>query len=150
MRAQILTKLKVADEVWIAGPPSPRTPQAPDFSIEEIVDRARREGYTNLCVPVFMFMLCSIALQSPPNPGRYRMLFETSEGRRRLFRIGDTYHPTERRERLFQTWRPSPAVRGLLGWYDDWSRTSASDSDESDPLLRLRGTGATCGGRNAR
>jgi hypothetical protein len=29
-----------------------------------------------------------------------------------------------------------------VDWYNDWSRNSRTDSDESDPLLRLRGTGA--------
>src|SRR5437879_7267058 len=45
MKSQTLTKLKVADEVWIATALLHREhPAAPDFSIDEIVDRARREG----------------------------------------------------------------------------------------------------------
>ena len=42
---QTLTKVKVADEIWIALALLHReNPEAPDFLIEEIVDRARREG----------------------------------------------------------------------------------------------------------
>ena len=37
--------LKVADEVWIAAPLLHRGhPEAPDFAVEEIVQRAEREG----------------------------------------------------------------------------------------------------------
>jgi hypothetical protein len=71
------------------------------------------------------------------------MLFETSEGRRRLFRSGDPYHPDREKGKIIPDSGELPIeYEGLLAWYDDWSRSSRSDSDESDPLLRLRGTGA--------
>ena len=94
MRAQILTKLKVADEVWIAAALLHREhPQAPDFSIEEIVDRARREGLHEPLRPgVYVHVVQHCVANRPPNPGRYRMLFETTEGRRRLFRKRDPYN----------------------------------------------------------
>ena len=145
MKKDVFTSLKVADEVWIAAALLHREhAQACDFSIEEIVDRARREGLHEPLRPgVYVHVVQHCVANRPPNPGRYRMLVETSEGRRRLFRIGDAYHPDRQKGKIF----PDPGdlphqYEGLLGWYSDWSRNSRPDSDESDPLLRLRGTGA--------
>jgi hypothetical protein len=71
------------------------------------------------------------------------MLFETSEGRRRLYRMGDAYHPDRKNGKIIPNTEDLPQqYGGLVGWYNDWSRNSRSGSDESDPLLRLRGTGA--------
>src|ERR1700720_3375777 len=89
------TKIKVADEVWTAAALLHRQhPQAIDFTIEEIVDRARAEGLHEPLRPgVYVHTVQHCVANRPPNPGRYRMLFETAEGRRRLFRPGDPYHP---------------------------------------------------------
>jgi hypothetical protein len=145
LKNQVLTKVKVADEVWIATALLHREhDQATDFSIEEIVERARREGLHEPLRPgVYVHVVQHCVANRRPNPGRYRMLFETSKGRRRLFRIGDAYHP-EREDGKFI---PEPGelphqYEELLRWYEDWSRKSRSGSDEFDPLLRLRGTGA--------
>src|SRR5579862_3769338 len=85
--------LKVADEVWIATAQLHRDhPEAPDFAVEEIVQRAEREG---LHKPprrgVYVHVIQHCVANRPPNPGRYRMLVETGPGRRRLFRPGDSY-----------------------------------------------------------
>src|SRR6266705_3916691 len=131
MKNQIITKVKVADEVWIAAALLHREhPEATDFSIEEIVDRARREGLHEPLRPgVYVHVVLHCVANRPPNPGRYRMLFETSQGRRRLFRIGDAYHPDREKAKIF----PDPGdlphqYEGLLGWYSDWSRNSRPDS----------------------
>ncbi len=141
----LLTKLKVADEVWIAVALLHREhADASDFSIEEIVDRARREGLHEPLRPgVYVHVVQHCVANRPPNPGRYRMLFETSSGRRRLFRMGDAYHPDREKGKSIPDPEDLPQpYEGLLDWYKDWSRNSRTDSDESDPLLRLRGTGA--------
>ena len=145
MKNQILTKVKVADEVWIAAALLHREhPEATDFSIEEIVHRARREGLHEPLRPgVYVHVVLHCVANRPPNPGRYRMLFETSQGRRRLFRIGDAYHPDREKGKIIPDLGDFPRqYEGLLSWYEDWSRNSRSNSDESDPLLRLRGSGA--------
>jgi hypothetical protein len=145
MTKEVLTKTKVADEVWIATALLHREQaQASDFSIEQIVDRARHEGLHEPLRPgVYVHVVQHCVANRPPNPGRYRMLFETSEGRRRLFRSGDPYHPDREKGKIIPDSGELPIeYEGLLAWYDDWSRSSRSDSDESDPLLRLRGTGA--------
>ena len=88
-------KVKVADEVWIATALLHREqPNQADFAVEEIVDRAQKEGIERPLRPgVYVHVVQHCVANRPPNPGRYRMLFETAEGRRRLFRKGDTYHP---------------------------------------------------------
>ena len=95
MKGQVLTKAKVADEVWIAAALLHREhPEAPDFLIEDTVDRARREGLSQPLRPgVYVHVVLHCVANRPANPGRYRILFETAEGRRRLYRIGDPYHP---------------------------------------------------------
>jgi hypothetical protein len=145
MKKEVLTKLKVADEVWIAAALLHREwHDCADFSIDEIVERARREGlHAPLRPGVYVHVVQHCVANRPPNPGRYRMLFETSSGRRRLFRNGDAYHPDRESGKI----TPDPGdlpqqYEGLVDWYDDWSRSSRTNSDESDPLLRLRGTGA--------
>src|SRR6266699_6793960 len=138
MKKDVFTSLKVADEVWIAAALLHREhAQACDFSIEEIVDRARREGLHEPLRPgVYVHVVQHCVANRPPNPGRYRMLFETSEGRRRLFRIGDAYHP--QREGSKMTPSPEGLPEGyadLWDWYVKWDRNRAQDLVKNDPLL---------------
>ncbi len=136
--------LKVADEVWIAGALLHREqPDKADFALEEIVDRARMEGIERPLRPsVYVHVVQHCVANRPPNPARYRMLFQTAEGRRRLFRKGDTYHPG--REGAKITPAPAalpPAYAHLLAWYREWSAAAAQASQEGDPLLALFGSG---------
>src|SRR5260370_31026233 len=82
------TALKVADEVWIAAALLHRDhPEAADFSVEEIVRRAEREGlHKPLRRGGYVHVIQHCVANRPPNPGRFRMLFETGWGRRRPFR----------------------------------------------------------------
>lgn len=137
-------KLKVADEVWIATALLHREqPEAGDFSIEEIVERARGEGlYEPLRPGVYVHVVQHCVANRRPNPGRYRMLLETSAGRRRLYRLGDSYHP--QREGGKTTPEPEDipdGYGGLLSWYKDWSARASKDALENDPLLKAQGSG---------
>lgn len=136
--------VKVADEVWIAAALLHREhPEAPDFSIEEIVDRARQEARKIPFRPgVYVYAVQHCVANRTPNPARYRMLFETAPGRRRLFRKGDNYFPareggkiTPRSEELPQEYI------GLLNWYEKWAINSGGGPITADPLLALRGSG---------
>ncbi len=136
--------VKVADEVWIATALLHRKqPNQPDFAVKEIVDRAQREGIEHPLRPgVYVHVVQHCVANRPPNPGRYRMLFQTAEGRRRLFRKGDIYHPA--REGAKITPAPAdlpPAYSHLLAWYREWSVASAQSSQDRDPLLALLGSG---------
>ena len=140
------TALKVADEVWIAAALLHREhPEASDFSVEEIVRRAEREGlHKPLRRGVYVHVIQHCVANRPPNPGRYRMLFETAPGRRRLFRKGDSYHPDREGAKITPEAEDLPSgYNGLLNWYRDWSLNLAAthNSAKEDPLLSLRGSG---------
>src|SRR5271157_3172801 len=137
-------KAKVADEVWIVTALLHREqPNQADFAVEEIVDRAQREGIERPLRPgVYVHVVQHCVANRPPNPARYRMLFQTAEGRRRLFRKGDIYHPA--REGAKITPAPEalpPAYSHLLAWYRPWSAAAAQSSRVGDPLLALLGSG---------
>jgi len=136
-------KLKVADEVWIATALLHREhPEQLDFSIEQIVERAQKEGLHQPLRPgVYVHVVQHCVANRPPNPGPYRMLFETSVGRRRLFRKGDSFHPERTDGKITPSRDDLPhRYSSLLNWYDEWSSTGANQKKE-DPLLSLRGSG---------
>ncbi|HEY2934401.1 MAG TPA: hypothetical protein VGK99_21900 [Acidobacteriota bacterium] len=86
--------VKVADEVWVATALLHRErPAEPDFNVREIVDRVAQENITGRLRPgVQVHISLHCVANKRPNPGNYRMLFETSRGRRRLFRPSDPFH----------------------------------------------------------
>ncbi|HEV2349210.1 MAG TPA: hypothetical protein VG028_05115 [Terriglobia bacterium] len=144
MSALSRTKVKVADEVWIATALLHRErPSEPDFAIEEIVDRAAREQIAGPIRPgVYVHVVQHCVANRPPNPGRYRMLFETAGGRRRLFRPGDAYHPAREGAKTTPNAEDVPnGYAGLLAWYRDWCTAAARSAPEADPLLGLLGSG---------
>lgn len=137
-------KVKVADEVWIVTALLHREqPAKPDFSIEEIVERARREAIsTSLRPGVYVHIVQHCVANRSPNPGRYRMLFESSEGRRRLFRKGDAYHPAREGAKITPEPEATPNIyKGLLAWYEEWSLAVGRSNEESDPLIAMMGSG---------
>jgi hypothetical protein len=146
MSTTVATELKVADEVWIAAALLHREhPQARDFSVEEIVERARREGlHKPLRRGVYVHVIQHCVANRPPNPGRYRMLVETSSGRRRLFHKGDVYDQAREGAKITPEREDLPyGYNGLLTWYRDWCSDASNHSSSEDPLLALRGSGKT-------
>ena len=143
MPASTKLLLKVADEVWIVAALMHREhPECPDFSIEEIVERARRQNLSGTLRPgVYVHVVQHCVANRPPNPGRYRMLFETTVGRRRLFRAGDVYHPEREGSKITPKADDLPdGYSGLLRWYQEWSRTFTR-SESQDGILALAGSG---------
>jgi hypothetical protein len=138
------TELKVADEVWIATALLHREhPEAMDFAVDEIVERARREGlHKPLRRGVYVHVIQHCVANRAPNPGRYRMLFETTPGRRRLFRGGDPYHPGRDGAKTVPAREDLPErYRSLLDWYREWDSDNSEDRAKNDPLLALYGSG---------
>jgi hypothetical protein len=136
--------LKVADEVWIATALLHREqPTRVDFAVEEIVARAEKEGLAGSLRPgVYVHAVQHCVANRAPNPGRYRMLFETGSGRRRLFRRGDTYHPAREGAKIAPNPEDIPdSHRGLLAWYREWCAGVARSARDADPLLSLIGSG---------
>ncbi len=144
MKSHVLGGVKVADEVWVAAALLHREhPEVADFSIEQIVDRVRQEGLHEPLRPgVYVHVVSHCVANRPPSPGRYRMLFETSEGRRRLYRPADPYYPSREGSKTTPDGNDLPSGYGyLLHWYRDWSERAAEDLVKSDPLLQAQGSG---------
>jgi len=136
--------LKVADEAWIAAALLHREhPDREDFTIEEIVQRAKQEVPVRPLRPgVYVHVVQHCVANRPPNPGRYRMLFETAPGRRRLFRKGDAYHPAREDAKIIPDRENIPdACADLLNWYARWSAATSATASAADPLLALLGSG---------
>lgn len=138
------TLIKVADEVWIATALLHREkPGRPDFSIDEIVERAAKEQLAGAIRPgVYVHVVQHCVANRPQNPARYRMLFETQPGRRRLFRKGDPYnHSREGSKTIPNPDEIPPGYRDLLLWYRNWSGALTKESADTDPILGLAGSG---------
>jgi len=113
--------MTIADSVWLATALLHRENSlALDFSVQEIIQKslaASREGYRP-GLPVFTSKHC--VANKTPNPLRYRMLVETTRGRRRLFRAGDAFHPDRQDGRIRPDKKNLPAeYRPLVDWYDE-------------------------------
>jgi hypothetical protein len=140
------TRVKVADEVWIATAIlHQKHPERFDFSIEEIKQSGTdmwRESVGPLRPGFYVHVVQHCVANRPPNPGRYRMLVETAPGRRRLFRPGDYYHPEREGAKTIPTKENLPyGYNGLISWYRDWCSGAATKAQVEDPLLALRGSG---------
>jgi hypothetical protein len=137
-------QVKVADEVWIATALLHRErPGHADFTIEEIMERAGRESGNEALRPgVYVHIVQHCVANRAPNPGRYRMLIETSPGRRRLYRTGDSYDPQREGSKTTPEAEDLPEkYLDLLEWYRRWSRDTLEDRIKNDPLLALYGSG---------
>lgn len=142
--ARTLEEIKVADEVWIAIAVLHRKyPQRADFSLEEIVESARREGISTKLRPgVYVHAVQHCVANRPPKPGRYRMLLETAPGRRRLWRPGDRADPRRDGGKTMPARSDIPSdYHDLLDWYDTRYLGLSRRHGTTDPILRLRGLG---------
>ena len=139
-----VTSLKVADEVWIATALLHReNPKREDFSVSEIVARARRENISGELRPgvqVHAYLHCVANLA--PKPGRYRMLYATGKSMRRLFREGDDFHPDRRSGKIKPSKENIPsAYHLLLDWYENKFLGKRKSVEARDPILDLLGLG---------
>jgi hypothetical protein len=137
-------EVKVADEVWIATALLHREhPERTDFTVEEIVDRAKQEGLSKTFRKgVYVHVIQHCVANRAPNSGRYRILVETTPGRRRLFRTGDSYDPAREGAKMVPEHDEIPSgYAPLLDWYQDWSKDDIEERIKNDPLLALYGDG---------
>jgi hypothetical protein len=136
--------VKVADEVWIAAALLHREhPDRNDFDVDEIVSRARKEAISGDLRPgVYVHVVQHGVANRPPNPGRYRMLFETAKSRRRLYRPGDSYDPAREGSKTVPDRTNIPAkYHQLLDWYASEFSSRKNAIAKTDPLLVLKGSG---------
>lgn len=136
-------ELKVADEVWLAVAWLHfENPNRFDFSVEEIMERASKESKGKSLRPgVYVHVIQHCVANRPPNPGRYRMLVETAEGRRRLFRKGDYYDKAREGSKTMPDLEIMASHKQLEQWYRHWGEVSVADRVNRDPLLALYGSG---------
>ena len=138
-------EIKVADEVWIAiALLHKEQPSKTDFAVEEVVERARKEKLTDSLRPgVYLHAQMHCVANRPPNPGRYRMLYETRPGYRRLFCAGDRFDPARDGSKIVPNGNEIPErYRTLLTWYQGWCKERKADSSRFQSLLSLEGAGA--------
>jgi hypothetical protein len=136
-------------------------PGRPDFTIQEIVNRAARENITGEMrsgVNVHASQHC--VANKAPNPSKHRMLFATGKHTRRLLLPSDAVH-TDRTGKIFPEAGEIPdEYQSLLEWarerYDkarggasmlDGDVANVAEEKEAQPrhlegLLRARGIGA--------
>ena len=138
-----MKKLCVADEVWIATALLHRQyPDRDDFTVREIVQQAEAEKLTGepLRPGVQVFAYLHGVANKAPNPGRYRMLVETSRGHRRLFRPGDPCHHLRIGKEIPHADEIPGPYGELITWYRrEYVRESARSN--TDPILSMRGLG---------
>lgn len=109
----------MADEAWIAAALLHREhPEREDFSIQEIKERVRAEGISGPLRPgVETHVRFHCVAGKPPEPAQLRMLSETVEGRRRLYREGDATHPKRKGKIVPEPDAIPDRYRYLLDWY---------------------------------
>jgi hypothetical protein len=144
MKSHAAHDVKVADEVWIATAMLHRShPEREDFSIDEVVERARTENIAGKERPgVYVHAVQHCVANRPPDPGRYCMLFETAKGRRRLWRPGDRFDSKRSGSKHLPVREDIPEqYRSLLDWYHSKYAAASGRAGNSDPILGLRGMG---------
>jgi hypothetical protein len=153
MDAATESEMLVADRVWVATALLQKEhPERLDFTKREIRERIDSEGLLDgvrsdtLNNHLDQHCVANV----PPSTGKYRMLYETTPGRLRLYRRGD--RTDKQREQKLKPSKITPLPEKLpskylplLAWYESWSQSQieppAALSWEQDPLIRLIGSG---------
>lgn len=136
--------VKVADEVWIATALlHSEQPERTEFAVDEIVERARKERMTDTLRPgVYIHAQMHCVANRPPNPGRYRMLFQTQPGYRRLYCPSDPFDSRRDGGKIAPVGAEIPVrYRHLISWYAEWCKKKASKQSRFSSLLELEGSG---------
>ena len=109
----------IADEVWIAAALLHREhPEREDFSVQEILDRAKAENITGQLRPgLYTHVNAHCVANRPPSPARLRMLYATGKKRRRLYRDGDAANPGRGKKMTPEPDSMPEPYRYLLTWY---------------------------------
>jgi len=136
--------LTLADEVWVTVALLHREdPLAADFSVDEIVQRRGAEAAMGSVRAGFrVHVLQHCVANRAPNPGRYRMLFETGKNRRRLYRSGDSSDAGRDGSKTMPEREDIPVkYHPLLEWYVAEFSSRKNAAAKTDPLLALKGSG---------
>ena len=134
-------QIRVADEAWAATALLHREhPEAEDFPLAEIHTRAQQE-FQDQRPGIWYHIVSHCVASNPRTPAQYRMLHETTRGRRRLYRPGDPTHPQRKGKTHPDQDQLPPKYRPLVDWYlEDYIRqTSAKPSSSPAALLNFVG-----------
>lgn len=151
----VLVDVSCAVEVFLATALLHKEqPGRPDFTIQEIVNRAGRENITGEMrsgVNVHASQHC--VANRAPNPAKHRMLFATGKHTRRLLLPGDEVHPG-RTGKIFPDAEEVPErFLALLEWARKRYEERTAEPRHLEGLLGARGIGAArragSGGENA-
>jgi AbrB family looped-hinge helix DNA binding protein len=112
--------MRVADAIWTATALLHReNPSNEDFEVQEIVSRAVLENLVGGFRPGLQpHASWHCVANKKPNGGRYRMLYETARGRRRLFHAGDEAHPDRNGDIRPDKSELPTGYRTLVDWYE--------------------------------
>src|SRR5215467_8224143 len=118
METDQAVEIKVADETFLAAALLQQEhPERSDFTISEIVERARKENLSGVLRPgVRVHATLHCIANRPPNPGRYRMLYATGEHTRRLLLSSDDVHPSRTGKMFPGPEDVPPQYRELIEW----------------------------------
>jgi hypothetical protein len=133
--------VRLADACWIAVALLHKDhPSKKAFHAKEIAERLEKERlttYPRTSIAAHLSQHC--VANVPPTSGRYRLLTRESDGRLRLFRIGDFEHPSRRGKDRPRREDIPARFRTLLDWYQKTYLGKASPS--IDPVLAMAGVG---------
>ena len=140
--------MKVHVETWIATALLQReNPERESFTKDEILERAYQLHPGVPCRPGVAIHISQHCLANArPNPARYRMLYRTRDGRYRLFRESDDYHPQRQKGPMTPKSADLPDdCKSLLDWYHreylDPLMSGLPQDSKEDPLMKLKGLG---------
>lgn len=134
-----MANIKVADETWIGcALLHYENPTKESFSAQEIVSRVKKENiFGSLRPGIYHHAQSHCVANRRPQGGRYRMLYELSGNRRRLFRDGDDFHPDRAGpDRAGTKTKPDLSsipeeYQYLLDWYDNEYNSSGEFSPKA-------------------
>jgi bifunctional DNA-binding transcriptional regulator/antitoxin component of YhaV-PrlF toxin-antitoxin module len=115
------TQTTIANAIWLATAQlHQENTNASDFSVREIIERAIRDNLVDGFRPGLQVHVSKHCVANKsPNPGDHRMLYETTRGRRRLFKNGDPFHPDRRNGKIRPERQELPSeYHALTDWYD--------------------------------
>ena len=136
-------KLSAGDATWVATALLHRKfPEKSGFTVREIVQCVEKHELTALQpMTIYQHANQHCVANRAPNSAKLRMLLETPEGLRRLYRDGDPLDPRRVGSRQMPTLEHLPEqYRELLDWYQSWNQQQDCSIQSPDPLLALVGT----------
>ncbi len=135
-------ELSAADAVWVATALLHREqPDRSGFTVKAITDRVAAEHLSSRnSMSIYQHANQHCVANRPPNAAKLRMLIETAEGLRRLYREGDPTDPRRAGSRSTPERLPEPYSE-LVNWYGQWAREQDQAArEDDDPLALLAGT----------